>query len=160
VCASVNFWVPYPRPPNFFVPKNIPWMPWSYPENLETIALPVPEFLLDRQTNKQTHKAPYIQYRQCIIESYFDFKVFFSGAQVYILCVFSSTVITAGWELTWLCCVVFQAGCPAIGFSPMNHTPVLLHDHNEFLNRSVFLRGIDIYTHLIQNLASVPPPMK
>jgi len=52
---------------------------------------------------------------------------------------------------------IFQAGCPAIGFSPMNNTPVLLHDHNEYLNANVFLKGIDIYCQLIQNLASVPP---
>uniref|UniRef100_A0A8C4TT90 N-acyl-aliphatic-L-amino acid amidohydrolase n=1 Tax=Falco tinnunculus TaxID=100819 RepID=A0A8C4TT90_FALTI len=50
-----------------------------------------------------------------------------------------------------------QAGHPAIGFSPMNRTPVLLHDHNEFLNEQVFLRGIDIYAHLLAALASVPP---
>jgi len=47
-------------------------------------------------------------------------------------------------------------GYPAIGFSPMNHTPVLLHDHNEFLNRDVFLRGIDIYVKIIDKLANVP----
>lgn len=50
-----------------------------------------------------------------------------------------------------------QAGHPAIGFSPMNRTPVLLHDHNEFLNEQVFLRGIDIYARLLSALASVPP---
>ncbi|XP_054243187.1 aminoacylase-1 [Indicator indicator] len=49
------------------------------------------------------------------------------------------------------------AGHPAIGFSPMNRTPVLLHDHNEFLNEQVFLRGIDIYARLLPALASVPP---
>ncbi|XP_034961980.1 aminoacylase-1 isoform X1 [Zootoca vivipara] len=49
------------------------------------------------------------------------------------------------------------AGHPAIGFSPMNRTPVLLHDHNEFLNEQVFLRGIEIYAHLIAALASVLP---
>ncbi|KAG8128299.1 hypothetical protein E2320_015156 [Naja naja] len=49
------------------------------------------------------------------------------------------------------------AGHPAIGFSPMNYTPVLLHDHNEFLNEQVFLHGIEIYAHLIPALASVPP---
>uniref|UniRef100_A0A8D0BPW2 N-acyl-aliphatic-L-amino acid amidohydrolase n=1 Tax=Salvator merianae TaxID=96440 RepID=A0A8D0BPW2_SALMN len=49
------------------------------------------------------------------------------------------------------------AGHPAIGFSPMNRTPVLLHDHNEFLNEQVFLRGIEIYAHIIPALASVPP---
>uniref|UniRef100_A0A8D0G1W9 N-acyl-aliphatic-L-amino acid amidohydrolase n=1 Tax=Sphenodon punctatus TaxID=8508 RepID=A0A8D0G1W9_SPHPU len=48
------------------------------------------------------------------------------------------------------------AGHPAIGFSPMNRTPVLLHDHNEFLNEQVFLHGIEIYTRLIPALASVP----
>jgi len=26
------------------------------------------------------------------------------------------------------------AGIPAIGFSPMNNTPVLLHDHDEWLH--------------------------
>ncbi|ETE70763.1 Aminoacylase-1 [Ophiophagus hannah] len=49
------------------------------------------------------------------------------------------------------------AGHPAIGFSPMNYTPVLLHDHNEFLNEQIFLHGIEIYAHLIPALASVPP---
>ncbi|XP_008103309.1 aminoacylase-1 [Anolis carolinensis] len=48
------------------------------------------------------------------------------------------------------------AGHPAIGFSPMNRTPVLLHDHNEFLNEQVFLRGIEIYAQLISALANVP----
>uniref|UniRef100_A0A6I8N3C0 N-acyl-aliphatic-L-amino acid amidohydrolase n=1 Tax=Ornithorhynchus anatinus TaxID=9258 RepID=A0A6I8N3C0_ORNAN len=47
-------------------------------------------------------------------------------------------------------------GVPALGFSPMNQTPILLHDHNEFLNEAVFLRGIDIYTRLLPALASVP----
>ena len=50
-----------------------------------------------------------------------------------------------------------QKGFPAIGFSPMNNTPVLLHDHNEYLNERVFLRGVNIYYQLIQALASVPP---
>lgn len=49
-----------------------------------------------------------------------------------------------------------EMGYPAIGFSPMNNTPVLLHDHNEFLNRDVFLRGIDIYIQIIESLANVP----
>ncbi|XP_038267182.1 aminoacylase-1 isoform X1 [Dermochelys coriacea] len=49
------------------------------------------------------------------------------------------------------------AGHPALGFSPMNRTPVLLHDHNEYLNEQVFLRGIEIYACLLPSLASVPP---
>uniref|UniRef100_A0A8C6GYF2 N-acyl-aliphatic-L-amino acid amidohydrolase n=1 Tax=Mus spicilegus TaxID=10103 RepID=A0A8C6GYF2_MUSSI len=47
-------------------------------------------------------------------------------------------------------------GIPALGFSPMNRTPVLLHDHNERLHEDIFLRGVDIYTGLLSALASVP----
>jgi len=43
---------------------------------------------------------------------------------------------------------------PAFGFSPMNNTPILLHDHNERLNTSTFLKGIDIYEGLIPILAN------
>uniref|UniRef100_A0A8C5QGH1 N-acyl-aliphatic-L-amino acid amidohydrolase n=1 Tax=Leptobrachium leishanense TaxID=445787 RepID=A0A8C5QGH1_9ANUR len=50
----------------------------------------------------------------------------------------------------------WKAGYPALGFSPMNHTPILLHDHNEYLNEDVFLRGIHIYNKIISSLASVP----
>lgn len=49
-----------------------------------------------------------------------------------------------------------QAGVPALGFSPMNRTPVLLHDHDERLHEAVFLRGVDIYARLLPALASVP----
>jgi hypothetical protein len=28
-------------------------------------------------------------------------------------------------------------GIPAFGFSPINRTPILLHDHNEFLSAKV-----------------------
>ncbi|KAI2650120.1 Aminoacylase-1A [Labeo rohita] len=50
-----------------------------------------------------------------------------------------------------------EEGLPAIGFSPMNLTPILLHDHNEYLNEQVFLRGIQVYERLLPALASVPP---
>uniref|UniRef100_A0A8C1PAQ8 N-acyl-aliphatic-L-amino acid amidohydrolase n=1 Tax=Cyprinus carpio TaxID=7962 RepID=A0A8C1PAQ8_CYPCA len=50
-----------------------------------------------------------------------------------------------------------KEGLPAIGFSPMNLTPILLHDHNEYLNEQVFLRGIQVYERLLPALASVPP---
>ena len=46
-------------------------------------------------------------------------------------------------------------GIPAIGFSPMNNTPILLHDHDEFLNETVFLRGIDIFVDIVANIADV-----
>lgn len=47
-------------------------------------------------------------------------------------------------------------GVPALGFSPMNRTPILLHDHDERLHENVFLQGIDIYMQLLTALASVP----
>ena len=37
----------------------------------------------------------------------------------------------------------------------MPHTPVLLHDHNEFLNEDVFLRGINVFVDIIENVANV-----
>ncbi|XP_015521691.1 aminoacylase-1-like [Neodiprion virginianus] len=49
---------------------------------------------------------------------------------------------------------VRSVGIPAIGFSPMNNTPILLHDHNEYLNKDVFLRGVEIYTELIPAVAN------
>lgn len=48
-----------------------------------------------------------------------------------------------------------QVGIPAIGFSPMNHTPVLLHDHDEFLKADTYLNGIEIYKTLIPKVANV-----
>ncbi|PSN38838.1 Aminoacylase-1 [Blattella germanica] len=51
-------------------------------------------------------------------------------------------------------------GLPALGFSPMNKTPVLLHDHDEFLNEDIFLKGIDIFCQIIPAVANVAPPKK
>lgn len=50
-----------------------------------------------------------------------------------------------------------ELGLPAIGFSPMNVTPILLHDHNEYLNEGVFLQGIQVYERLLPALAGVSP---
>ncbi|CAA2980082.1 aminoacylase-1 isoform X2 [Olea europaea var. sylvestris] len=47
-----------------------------------------------------------------------------------------------------------ERGLPAIGFSPMSNTPILLHDHNEFLNKDEYLKGIDIYESVIKAYAS------
>ncbi|XP_014087743.2 aminoacylase-1 [Bactrocera oleae] len=46
-------------------------------------------------------------------------------------------------------------GLPALGFSPINHTPVLLHDHDEFLQADVYLKGIEIYKYVISAVANV-----
>lgn len=45
-----------------------------------------------------------------------------------------------------------QLGIPALGFSPMNNTPILLHEHNEMLHKDVFLRGISVYENLLIDL--------
>lgn len=47
-----------------------------------------------------------------------------------------------------------EHGLPAIGFSPMANTPILLHDHNEFLNKDEYIRGIDMYESIIKAYAS------
>ncbi|KAJ3291012.1 adenylate cyclase, partial [Borealophlyctis nickersoniae] len=38
-----------------------------------------------------------------------------------------------------------EIGLPAIGISPMRNTPILLHDHDEYLNEKVFLEGVEFY---------------
>ncbi|KAE8077432.1 hypothetical protein FH972_015997 [Carpinus fangiana] len=47
-----------------------------------------------------------------------------------------------------------QLGIPALGFSPMTNTPILLHDHNEFLKDTVYLKGIEVYESIISSLSS------
>ena len=69
---------------------------------------------------------------------------------VWVICVMNY------YDSTISLCVVVQAGIPALGFSPMNNTPILLHDHNEYLNEDVYLRGIDIYCQVLPAIASVP----
>lgn len=44
---------------------------------------------------------------------------------------------------------------PALGFSPINFTKRLLHQHNEYLNRKTYLEGISIYCQLISSLSSL-----
>lgn len=46
-------------------------------------------------------------------------------------------------------------GIPAICFSPMNKTKILLHDHDEYLNKDIFLRGIEIYMKIIPAVANL-----
>jgi aminoacylase len=51
-----------------------------------------------------------------------------------------------------------QVGIPALGFSPMRQTPVLLHEHNEYLTRNVFLEGCNVYEKLLPSLLEFAPP--
>lgn len=47
-----------------------------------------------------------------------------------------------------------DAGIPAYGLSPFNNTPILLHDHNEYLHKDIFLKGVEIYEKLLAKLAN------
>lgn len=60
----------------------------------------------------------------------------------------SARVFPGGTDSSYL----REIGIPCLGFSPINNTPILLHDHDEFLNTSVFLRGIEIYSKIIEKL--------
>lgn len=43
-------------------------------------------------------------------------------------------------------------GIRAIGFSPMRHSPVLLHENDEYLDREVFVEGCEVYEKLLKVL--------
>ncbi|KAI3952688.1 hypothetical protein MKX01_013650 [Papaver californicum] len=47
-----------------------------------------------------------------------------------------------------------ELGIPTFGFSPMTNTPILLHEHNEYLEETVYMRGIKIYESVIRALSS------
>ncbi|KHN77763.1 Aminoacylase-1B [Toxocara canis] len=47
-------------------------------------------------------------------------------------------------------------GYKSLGFSPINKTPRLAHDHNEYLEERTFLRGIEIYEKIILKLGDLP----
>ncbi|GLH01414.1 Aminoacylase-1 [Gryllus bimaculatus] len=44
---------------------------------------------------------------------------------------------------------------PAIGMCVLNNTPILLHDHDEFIYEKVFLKGISLFEEIIRNLTAV-----
>ncbi|KUF93024.1 T-complex protein 11 protein 2 [Phytophthora nicotianae] len=45
-----------------------------------------------------------------------------------------------------------KVGVPAIGFSPMKRTEILLHEHNECLSKDTFLHGISVYVSVFQEM--------
>lgn len=51
--------------------------------------------------------------------------------------------------------LLLQLNIPALGFSPMRNTPILLHSHNERLNEKIYLEGIEIYAKVIHDIANV-----
>lgn len=59
-------------------------------------------------------------------------------------------VFPAGTDIAY----VRAAGVPAFGFSPMINTPILLHDHDEYLHAGVYLDGIEVYKRIISEIAN------
>ncbi|GAB9467462.1 Acy1-like metalloprotease [Globisporangium polare] len=45
-----------------------------------------------------------------------------------------------------------KLGIPALGFSPMSNTEILLHEHNESLHKDTYLKGIDAYVTIFQDM--------
>lgn len=45
-------------------------------------------------------------------------------------------------------------GIRALGFSPMRHSEILLHDYNEHVDVAVFEEGLNVYYKLIEHLSS------
>lgn len=48
-----------------------------------------------------------------------------------------------------------SVGIPAIGFSPINNTPILAHAHDEYIEADMYLKGIEIFKKVITNLANL-----
>jgi len=48
-----------------------------------------------------------------------------------------------------------QANIPAFGISPLSGTTNLMHDHNEYVARDVFLAGITTMKQIVIDLASM-----
>jgi aminoacylase len=59
-------------------------------------------------------------------------------------------VFPAGTDASY----IRSIGIPALGFSPMINTPVLLHDHDEYIQADMYLRGIEIYEKIIESVAN------
>jgi aminoacylase len=49
-----------------------------------------------------------------------------------------------------------QVGVNAFGFSPMNRSPILLHEHNEYIHEDVYLEGVGVYVKLVEHLTMAP----
>jgi aminoacylase len=46
------------------------------------------------------------------------------------------------------------AGLPVIGFSPIVHQPILLHENDERLNKYTFVRGIEVFENIVSRLTA------
>lgn len=64
---------------------------------------------------------------------------------------YKARVMAGGTDIQYLRALDIQA----IGFSPIINTPVLLHDHNEFLTADMYLKGIKIWKAVLMKVGNV-----
>ena len=48
-----------------------------------------------------------------------------------------------------------EQGVPVIGFTPVRHTPMLMHAHDEYVPAAEFLAAIRVYERLLPALANL-----
>jgi acetylornithine deacetylase/succinyl-diaminopimelate desuccinylase-like protein len=56
------------------------------------------------------------------------------------------SIFPAATDSRW---IRMALGVPCFGFSPMRRTPILLHDHDEFVGVETFLEGIRVFEAMI-----------
>ncbi|XP_029657683.1 aminoacylase-1-like [Octopus sinensis] len=117
-------------------------------QNMESFT----EDIVDAKTNEQTELGGSVsndseQIQPSSLDSPFC-KSFFSAIDELELET-QVMIFPAGTDARYL-----RAGIPVLNFSPMNNTPVLPHDHDEYLNVDTFLRGIDIYQIILQKIST------
>jgi len=59
------------------------------------------------------------------------------------------SIFPAATDSRW---VRLMSGIPCLGFSPIRSTPILLHDHDEFLSVEALLEGIRVYKDVLPAL--------
>lgn len=81
------------------------------------------------------------------------YALFEAAARAGGMATHAPSVFPAATDARWLRLLL---GVPALGFSPITRTPVLLHDHDEHLGVDAFVRGVGVYEALIPALAGAP----
>ena len=115
------------------------------------------EFMAGTDTGKHEHSQSDVS-----PDSYW-WRRFQAGAAAAGAPLHAPSIFSAATDSRW---VRMLLGIPCFGFSPMRSTPILLHDHDEFIGVDTFLEGISIYEKLIVALCEskgaededAPPP--
>lgn len=81
----------------------------------------------------------------CLCKFSFYFHFIFSGEKV------APCICPGATDIRF----VRSLGIPGLGFMPIKNTPILLHDHDEFLGAEMYLRGIEIYQKILENITQL-----